>query len=43
VLAVVEAAGVPVLSVSVSQPSLDDVYLHHAGHSFAQAERIAAA
>lgn len=43
VLAAVEAADVPVLSVSVSRPSLDDVYLHHAGHSFDQAERIAAA
>ena len=41
VLAGVEAAGVPVLSVSVAQPSLDDVYLHHAGRSFGQAERIA--
>jgi len=41
VLASVEAAGVPVLSVSVARPSLDDVYLHHAGRSFGQAERIA--
>jgi ABC-2 type transport system ATP-binding protein len=40
VLAGVEAAGVPVLSVSVARPSLDDVYLHHAGRSFGQAERI---
>ncbi|HKR68897.1 MAG TPA: ATP-binding cassette domain-containing protein [Streptosporangiaceae bacterium] len=40
VLAGVEGAGVPVLSVSVAQPSLDDVYLHHAGRSFGQAERI---
>jgi ABC-2 type transport system ATP-binding protein len=40
VLAGVEAAGVPILSVSVAQPSLDDVYLHHAGRSFGQAERI---
>jgi ABC-2 type transport system ATP-binding protein len=43
VLAAVDAAGVSVLSVSVSRPSLDDVYLHHAGHSFGQAERITAA
>jgi len=43
VLAAVDKAGVPVLSVSVSRPSLDDVYLHHAGHSFGQAERITAA
>jgi ABC-2 type transport system ATP-binding protein len=40
VLAGVEAAGVPVLSVSVARPSLDDVYLHHAGRAFGQAERI---
>jgi ABC-2 type transport system ATP-binding protein len=40
VLAGVEAAGVPIVSVSVAQPSLDDVYLHHAGRSFGQAERI---
>ena len=40
VLAGVEAAGVPVMSVSVARPSLDDVYLHHAGRSFGQAERI---
>ncbi len=40
VLAGVEAAGIPVLSVSVARPSLDDVYLHHAGRSFGQAERI---
>ena len=43
VLAGVEAAGVPVLSVSVARPSLDDVYLHHAGRSFGQAERISVA
>ena len=30
------------LSVRVARPSLDDVYLHHAGRSFHQAERIAA-
>jgi ABC-2 type transport system ATP-binding protein len=40
VLAGVESAGVPVLSVSVARPTLDDVYLHHAGRSFRQAERI---
>jgi ABC-2 type transport system ATP-binding protein len=43
VLAAVDATGVPVRSVSVARPSLDDVYLHHAGHSFDQAERITAA
>jgi len=41
VLAGVEAAGLPIRSVSVARPSLDDVYLHHAGRSFGQAERIA--
>src|SRR5579859_2063958 len=40
VLAGVESAGVPVLSVTVARPSLGDVYLHHAGRSFRQAERI---
>jgi ABC-2 type transport system ATP-binding protein len=40
VLASVEATGVRVQSVSVARPSLDDVYLHHAGRSFHQAERI---
>jgi ABC-2 type transport system ATP-binding protein len=43
VLAELEAAGVPVLSVTVARPSLDDVYLHHAGRSFRQAEGSAAA
>ena len=42
VLAEVEVSGVPVLSVRVARPSLDDVYLHYAGRSFHQAERIAA-
>jgi ABC-2 type transport system ATP-binding protein len=41
-LARVEAAGLPVVSVTVARPSLDDVYLHHAGRSFRQAERTAA-
>ena len=40
VLAGLEAGGVPVLSVTVARPSLDDVYLHHAGRSFRQAEGI---
>jgi len=34
VLASLEAAGVVVASVTVSRPSLDDVYLSHTGHSF---------
>jgi ABC-2 type transport system ATP-binding protein len=41
-LARVEAAGLPVVSVTVARPSLDDVYLHHAGRTFRQAERTAA-
>ncbi len=40
VLAGLEAGGVRVLSVTVARPSLDDVYLHHAGRSFRQAEGI---
>jgi len=40
VLAGLEAAGVAVRSVTIARPSLDDVYLHHAGRSFGQAERI---
>jgi len=38
VLAGLEADGVPVLSVTVARPSLDDVYLHYAGRSLRQAE-----
>jgi ABC-2 type transport system ATP-binding protein len=43
VLAGLEAVSVPVLSVTVARPSLDDVYLHHAGRSFRQAEGITVA
>jgi ABC-2 type transport system ATP-binding protein len=35
-----EASSVPVRSVTVARPSLDDVYLHHAGRSFRQAEKV---
>jgi ABC-2 type transport system ATP-binding protein len=38
VLAALERAGHPVASVTVARPSLDDVYLRHAGRSFAQAD-----
>jgi ABC-2 type transport system ATP-binding protein len=31
VLAALETAGLPVASVTVARPSLDDVYLKHAG------------
>jgi ABC-2 type transport system ATP-binding protein len=34
VLAVLEAAGVSVAAITVSRPSLDDVYLSHTGRSF---------
>jgi ABC-2 type transport system ATP-binding protein len=33
----VEAAGVPVAAVTVARPSLDDVYLQHAGRDFRRA------
>jgi ABC-2 type transport system ATP-binding protein len=39
VLAALEGAGVRVDSVTVSRPSLDDVYLRHAGRSFEEADR----
>ncbi len=38
VLAALEAAGVPVAAVTVARPSLDDVYLRHAGRTFGAAE-----
>lgn len=38
VLAALEARGVPVASVTVARPSLDDVYLRHAGRTFSAAE-----
>jgi len=37
VLAALDVAGVDLASVSVARPSLDDVYLHHAGRSFGEA------
>jgi len=37
VLAALDAAGVAVASVTVSRPSLDDVYLSHTGRSFSAA------
>jgi len=40
VLAALEARSIAVASVTVARPSLDDVYLHHAGRSFRQAEGI---
>ena len=41
VLAALDAGEVPVASVTVSRPSLDDVYLRYAGRSFSQAEEAA--
>ena len=38
VLQALEAEGVPVASVTVARPSLDDVYLRHAGRTFSAAE-----
>jgi len=38
VLARLEAAGIAVVSATVARPSLDDVYLRHTGHVFAQLE-----
>jgi ABC-2 type transport system ATP-binding protein len=42
-LASLEAAGVPVASVTTSRPSLDDVYLHYTGREFAADDTAAAA
>jgi ABC-2 type transport system ATP-binding protein len=39
VLAALEAEGVKVASVTVSRPSLDDVYLQYAGRAFSEADR----
>jgi len=39
VLAALDAAGVAVDTATVSRPSLDDVYLRHAGRTFEEAER----
>ena len=34
ILSALDARGIPVASVTVSRPSLDDVYLHHTGRDF---------
>ena len=39
VLGVLDDAGIAVTSVTMSRPSLDDVYLQHAGRSFTNADR----
>jgi ABC-2 type transport system ATP-binding protein len=41
VLAALEAEGVPVASVTMARPSLDDVYLRYTGRSFDRAEQEA--
>jgi ABC-2 type transport system ATP-binding protein len=41
VLAALEAEGVKVASVTVSRPSLDDVYLRYAGRAFSEADQEA--
>ena len=43
VLAALDSAGIELASVSVARPSLDDVYLHHAGRSFREADRLGVA
>jgi ABC-2 type transport system ATP-binding protein len=43
ILAALEAHGVKVLAVMAARPSLDDVYLRHAGRSFQTADREAEA
>ncbi|MFF5291087.1 daunorubicin resistance protein DrrA family ABC transporter ATP-binding protein [Paractinoplanes globisporus] len=43
VLAALNHAGIELASVGVARPSLDDVYLHHAGRSFGEADRVAVA
>ena len=40
VLAALDAGGIELASVGVARPSLDDVYLHHAGRSFGEADRL---
>jgi len=40
-LAALEAARVPVMSATMARPSLDEVYLRHAGRSFREAEEVA--
>jgi ABC-2 type transport system ATP-binding protein len=39
VLAALETAGLPVRAATVARPSLDDVYLRHAGRRFADADQ----
>jgi ABC-2 type transport system ATP-binding protein len=41
IISALETAGIPVASVSLSRPSLDDVYLHFTGREFASEDRAA--
>jgi ABC-2 type transport system ATP-binding protein len=41
IISALEGAGVPIESVTVSRPSLDDVYLHFTGREFGQEDRAA--
>jgi ABC-2 type transport system ATP-binding protein len=41
ILSALEGAGIPVASVSLSRPSLDDVYLHFTGRDFTSEDRAA--
>jgi ABC-2 type transport system ATP-binding protein len=43
VLGALDGAGIPVSAVTVARPSLDDVYLRHAGRRFAAAQESAQA
>jgi ABC-2 type transport system ATP-binding protein len=40
VLAALDSQGVGVASVTVARPSLDDVYLRHAGRTFGEADAV---
>ena len=39
ILSALESAGISVASVSLSRPSLDDVYLHYTGRDFGSEDR----
>jgi ABC-2 type transport system ATP-binding protein len=41
ILSALDSAGIRVASVSVSRPSLDDVYLHFTGRDFTSEDRAA--
>ena len=41
IMSALEAAGIDVASVSLSRPSLDDVYLHFTGRDFGSEDRAA--